>query len=398
MNGIYLDNAATSFPKPEEVYRAVEDYMRRCGGTPARGRHPRALHAGRVVSECRQGLLRLLGAPTPEYALAFTSGATEALNLALKGLLPPEAHVVVTDLEHNSVFRPLQALRRERGVRWTRVAPLGDGTVAPGDIARAMGPETRLVVTTHASNVLGTVLDVPAIAEVAHRRGVPVLVDAAQTAGVVPLSIGSWEIDMLAFTGHKSLLGPPGTGGLIFRSDLPIRPIKEGGTGTSSERDSQPEELPDRLEAGSPNMYGIAGLAAAVGFLERLGVESIGRRKARQLAELRARLAAIPGIRLYGSADPQRSAGILAFNVEGVSSERVAEELWKSAGIMVRAGLHCAPHLHAHFGTLGQGMVRVGIGFSTSDEELRILADTVASGARAWSSEGPSRAGERRPG
>ncbi len=384
MNGIYLDNAATSFPKPEDVYRAVEEYMRRCGGTPARGRHPRSLHAGRLMSECRERLLRLAGAPAGDYALAFASGATEALNLALKGFLPPGAHVVVTDLEHNSVFRPLQALRRERGIRWTRVAPRGDGTVAPEDVERAIGPETRLVAVPHASNVLGTVVDVEAVAGVAHRRGVPVLVDAAQTAGVVPLRVGAWGVDMLAFTGHKSLLGPPGTGGLIFRSDLALRPLKEGGTGTFSERDSQPEELPDRLEAGSPNMYGIAGLAAAAGFLERAGVESIRRRKVRQVDLLRSRLAAIPGVRVYGSPDPEHSAGILAFNVEGVSSEFVADELWRKAGVMVRAGLHCAPHLHEHFGTARQGMVRVGIGFSTSDEDLHLLADVIASGQDVW--------------
>ncbi|MBI2930980.1 MAG: aminotransferase class V-fold PLP-dependent enzyme [Planctomycetes bacterium] len=378
MDGIYLDNAATSWPKPEEVYRAVERYMRECGGTPARGRHPRATEAGRILSECRTRLQALLGAGAG-YRLVFTSGATESLNLALKGFLPAGAHVVVTELEHNSVMRPLSALRRQRGMDWSVVPADGDGAVDPARVREALRPGTRLVVVSHASNVVGTVVDLAGILEVAHASGVPVLVDAAQTVGVVPIDLAGLGVDLFAFTGHKSLLGPPGTGALIFREDLSLEPLKQGGTGTLGDQIEQPDGFPDRYETGSPNMYGIAGLEAGVRVLEREGVEAIRKKKVELVGRLREGLARVPSVRVYGAEDPRRSVGIVSFNVGAHSAERVADMLWEHGAIMVRAGLHCAPYIHGRLGTASQGTVRVGIGFAST--AAHVDACVAAAGA-----------------
>ncbi len=376
MSDIYLDNAATSWPKPEETYRRIEHFMRSGGGTPSRGKHPKAVEAGRLLSECRARLCRLLGAENG-YDLVFSSGATESLNLALKGWVRPGGHVVVTELEHNSIFRPLSALHREKGVTWSIVPAGSDGQIDPAQLAREIQRDTCLVAVTHASNVVGVKVDVEQIAELAHRKGVPVLVDAAQTVGVCELDLQASKIDLVAFTGHKSLLGAPGTGGLLIREGIRLNPLKEGGTGTYSELEEQPEQLPDRFESGSPNMYGLAGLLGGIGYLERVGPRTVGAKK-RQLADLlRRELRKIPGVSVYGCPDPSKATGIVAFNVGSRPSEQVAGELWERARIMVRAGLHCAPRVHKRLGTESQGVVRVGLGFLTEPQDLHALVVAV---------------------
>lgn len=376
MDEIYLDNAATSWPKPEEVYRGIERFMRGCGGTPARGRHPRAVEAGVIQSECRRRLQELLGAG-PGYRLVLTSGATESLNLAIKGWVKPGGHVVLTELEHNSVFRPLSTLARERGITTSVAVAEDDGTVDPRKVDELIRPDTCLVAVTHASNVLGVRVEVEEIAERAHRKGVAVLVDAAQTVGVRSPELSGSRIEMIAFTGHKSLLGGQGTGGLLLREDVVLRPLIEGGTGTFSEVPEQPEGFPDRYEAGSPNMYGIAGLLAGVAHLEGAAGKRIAEHKRQLVDWLRTELARLPGLRVYGSREPGRNVGILGFNVGGIPSEQVAELLWAQGKIMVRAGLHCAPRLHGRLSTRVQGVVRVGVGHANCVEDLERLIDVV---------------------
>ncbi|MHC4608039.1 MAG: aminotransferase class V-fold PLP-dependent enzyme [Planctomycetota bacterium] len=374
--GIYVDNPATSWPKPEEVYRAVDDFMRRCGGTPARGKHPRTAEADRIQQECRAALHGLLGGDDG-YHLTLTSGATESLNLAIKGILRPGAHVVVTELEHNSVLRPISRLIRDMGVKWTVVEANEDGTVDPSRVRDAILPETWLVAVTHASNVLGTWVNVDPIVEVAHESGVPVLVDAAQTTGVVDISVASSGIDLLAFTGHKSLLGPPGTGGLIFRKDLDMLPLKEGGTGTQSDVPEHPEELPARYETGSPNMYGYAGLLAGVKFLKKKRVKTVRKHKQELIAALREDLLRIPGVKVYGTEHPEKNVGILSFNVGDMPATDAASLLWERGKIMLRAGIHCAPLLHPRIGTKDQGTVRAGVGWASKPADVKALARTV---------------------
>lgn len=366
---IYLDNAATSWPKPAPVLAAVDHYLRACGGTPARGRHPKAGEAGQIQKDCRARLQSLLGA-TVGYRLAFTSGATEATNLAIKGLVPRGAHVVVTELEHNSVLRPLRALETE----WTIVRAKPDGSVDPARVRDAIRPDTAMVACTHASNVVGTVVDVGGIAQVARERKVPFLVDAAQTVGVIPIDVAAMGIDLFAFTGHKSLLGPPAIGGLIFREDLDFPPLKEGGTGTFSESFEQPRQFPDRYESGSPNMVGIAGLGAGVAWVES---HLASRRKHEMIGYLHQEFARLGVVRVYGAA-PDRNVGILSINVEGRTPDAVADALWERSGIMVRSGLHCAPFIHERLGTAGRGTVRIGVGWETTFTELEVLVETIA--------------------
>ncbi len=378
MNEIYLDNAATSWPKPEITYHAVEEYMRNCGGTPARGRHPKALEADRILGECRNSLRKLFHAGE-EWHIALTSGATESLNLAIKGFLRHGSHVVLTSLEHNSVARPLDSLCRERGISTTIVAADGNGTVDPFQVRKAMRPTTSLVAVTHTSNVLGEIVDIQPIAEIVRHYDARLLVDAAQTSGVIPVDVEAMGADMVAFTGHKSLLGPPGTGGLLFRKELDLAPLHEGGTGTFSLDPVQPVLLPGRYESGSPNMYGIAGLAAGLHYLEGLPKGKISNHKSNLVGQLIEGLRTLPSYRAFGSGDPSRNVGILAFAHESTNSDEIAGHLWETAGIMVRSGHHCAPHLHDQLGTRECGVVRVGMGWSTTHQQIECLLDALRS-------------------
>ncbi len=355
----YLDNAATTFPKPEAVYRAMDDFARRVGGNPGRSGHRRALEAGRELVRCRQALARLLGAAEPGRII-LTRNATEALNLAVRGFLKPGAHAVISSLEHNSLLRPVHALSRKAGVSYDVVDCSAEGAVDLEAVRGALRPATTLLAFSHASNVLGAVLPVRELAEIAHRHGAALLVDAAQTAGRLPLDVASDALDLVAFSGHKELLGPQGTGGLYVAPGIELEPLLYGGTGSDSTSPEQPSFLPDRFEPGTANALGAAGLRAGVEFILERGVDSVRDHEGMLTARLLEGLDGLPGAVVYGPRDWSRRVGVVSFNLEGISSAEVAAFLNERHDIAVRAGLHCAPLAHRTLGTLDTGTVRVG--------------------------------------
>lgn len=370
---IYLDNAATSFPKPESVYRAMDE-VARSSGNPGRSGHALARRAEQEIEAARVRVARFFNAPSPERVI-FTLNATDALNMALKGFLQPGDHVVTSCLEHNSVSRPLAALA-QRGVTFTKTGCDPEGRVDVEALAAAITPRTRLVVLTWASNVWGTTQPVPEVAEVCRRRGVKLLVDAAQAAGHVPIDVRAAGVDMLVCSGHKGLLGPPGTGLLLLGADVDVSPLREGGTGVASHQASQPDFYPQRLESGTPNTAGIAGLGAALEFLGQVGLGRVIEHERRLLGALREGLAAVPSVKVYGPSDPEGRASLLSFNLEGWDPVEVATVLDQSFGICCRAGLHCAPWAHQALGTFPAGTVRFSVShFNTlADVEQAVQA------------------------
>ena len=368
METIYLDNAATSFPKPPAVCAAIDGVLRTAAANPGRGGHRMAVEAARVVAQARQWLATLINAPEPRQVV-FTLNGTEALNLALRGLLRPGDHVITSRMEHNSVARPLRRLERD-GVEVTRVAADGQGRVDPADIAAAFRPNTRLVALTHASNVCGTVLPITEVGRHCCERNVRFLVDAAQTAGIFPIDVQEQEIDLLAMPGHKGLLGPTGTGALYLAPGLVLEPLRYGGTGSQSESEEQPDLLPDRYESGTVNTVGIAGLGAGVQFILETGVETICAREQGLVARLLQGLAAIEGVRLYGPPPGEHRAAVVSFNIGQWDPNDAAAVLDESFGIACRPGLHCAPLAHETLGTLPNGTIRFSPGYFTPDEEI----------------------------
>ena len=368
---LYLDNAATSWPKPEEVYREMDRFLREVGANPGRGAHRRAVEAEALIERTRRDLAALLGASPERIVLGLN--ATDGLNMALKGFLREGDHVVTSDLEHNSITRPLTAMERRGSVTLTRVNARG-GFIDPADVQAALTPRTRLVALTHGSNVFGTIQPVAEIARIAHASGARLLIDAAQTAGAVPIDIEAMEIDMLAFTGHKALLGPLGTGGLVLRAGVELDPWREGGTGTDTSNPLHPGEYPMRLEGGTPNAAGIAALGAGVRWIASRGIEAIHRHETALAARLRERLGRDGRFRLIGSADPARSLGLVGFTVEGWGSAELAAAADQAFGIAVRPGLHCAPGAHRSAGTWPDGTVRVSTGPFTTEAEIDAAA------------------------
>ncbi len=366
---IYLDNAATSFPKPPGVAQAMSDFLATQAGNPGRSGHALAVAAQRVVSDTRRLLAALLGVADPAR-IVFTLNATDALNLALWGLLRPGDRVVTTELEHNALVRPLVALA-ERGVATARVRCSRDGTLDLDDLARALraGP-TRLVAMIHASNVAGTILPAREAASLAHAHGALFLLDAAQTAGTLPIDVAQMGVDLLAFPGHKGLLGPTGTGGLYVAPGVKLAPVRQGGTGIRSDDERQPEELPEGLEAGTLNTVGLAGLGAAVAYLRDRGVEAVRAHEAALAARLLAGLGEIRAVRIRGPRDPLRQVGTVSLTIDGWEPVDAAAALDGSFGVAVRAGLHCAPLAHRTLGTHPAGTVRVSVGCFTSDAEV----------------------------
>ncbi|MGI9952206.1 aminotransferase class V-fold PLP-dependent enzyme [Moorellaceae bacterium AZ2] len=371
---IYLDNAATSFPKPEIVYKAMDDYLRHIGVSAGRGAYKLALKADRIVYETRSHLGRLFNIKDVSR-IVFTFNVTEALNLAIKGLLREGDHVITTSLEHNAVWRPLKGLEREKGIKVTALpCPLG-GTFSLQDLEEAFRPDTRMIVMLHASNVTGALMPVEEVGRIARKKGIAFLVDAAQTAGTYPIDVEAMNIDLLAFTGHKGLMGPQGTGGLYIREGFEPEPLIEGGTGSESALEKQPRVLPDRYEAGTQNVVGLAGLKAAVEFLLETGVENIRKKEMELLGYLQEGLKGIPGLEIYGPRDVNSKVGVISFNVASVSAGEVAYVLDEVYGIMVRSGLHCAPCAHRTIGTLERGTVRVSLGyFNTRNDVDTLLA------------------------
>jgi cysteine desulfurase / selenocysteine lyase len=374
---LYFDNAATSWPKPETVYEAAGNYLRRGGGNPGRTGHTRTLEADRVIYRAREQLARLFNAADPSR-IAFTLNATDALNMALKGILQPGDHVLFTAMEHNSVLRPLGGLRRAGAITTTMVPCSREGLPDLDFLEQAFQPRTRLVVFSHASNVCGTILPLNEITALAHRHGSLVLVDAAQSAGVVPVDVSAAAIDLLAFAGHKGLLGPPGTGGLYAGHGVTLKPWREGGTGSRSEMDLHPETMPELLEAGTMNTPGLAGLSAGLEFIEETGITAIREHEVRLYARLHAAVKAIPGVTVHGPADPALCTAVLSFTMEGVDCGELGCILESAYGLLCRTGLHCAPLAHQALGTFPEGTVRLSPGFFTREADIDYLAGALA--------------------
>jgi len=381
---IYLDHAATSWPKPPEVIRAMADFLEQAGGNPGRSGHRLSVAAGRMVYEAREAVAGLLHAPDP-LRVIFTLNATHAINLALRGLLEPGDRVVTTGMEHNAVMRPLRALE-QRGVTVVVVPCAPDGSLNAADVGRALAPGTRLVVVNHASNVVGTLAPVAEVAALAHADGALLLVDAAQTAGVLPMDIEALGIDLLAFTGHKGLQGPPGTGGLVLgkRVDASLlRPLLHGGTGSRSEFEAQPEFLPDKFESGTPNGVGIAGLGVGIQWVMARGVEAIRQHEIALTRRLIEGLGNIPGVQVYGPTDAAQRTAVVSFTVEGRRVSEIGLRLDEEHDVLCRVGLHCAPAAHKTLGTFPQGTVRLAPGASNTLAEIDAAVDAVAKVVRS---------------
>ncbi len=380
---IYLDHAATSWPKPPEVLAAMTDFLIHSGGSPGRSAHRLSLQAARPLYAARESIAAFLHAPHPLRVL-FAANATQALNLALYGLLRPGDRVVTTAMEHNAVMRPLRDLERQ-GVQVVVVPCAPDGSLDPEDMRRAAVPGTRLLVANHASNVTGTLLPIAELGAIAREVDALFLVDSAQTAGLMPLDMDGMAIDLLAFTGHKALLGPPGTGGLVLGTRLDpaqLRPLIRGGTGSRSEQEEQPEDLPDKFESGTPNGAGIAGLMAGVQTVQHRGLETIRAHEIRLTTLLIEGLQAIPGVRLYGPRDPRARTSTVSFTVDTLRVSEVAWRLDEAYGVLCRVGLHCAPAAHRTLGTFPEGTVRFAAGFTTTEEEIASAIRAVREIAR----------------
>ncbi len=374
---IYLDNAATSWPKPPAVYDAVDDYQRRLGTAVGRSGYAEAEEVGRAIEATRAAIARLIGAEGPER-IAFTFNGTDSLNLAIHGTLRTGDHVITTVAEHNSVLRPLRRLEKRNLIDVTRVTCDAAGVINPEDIRTALSPKTRLIVITHASNVTGAIQPVSEVGRISRGHGAMLLVDAAQTLGHLPLSVAELGADMLASPGHKGLLGPLGTGILYVRPGIEelVHSIRQGGTGSNSADDNQPETLPHKYESGNHNAPGLIGLGAGIRYLEMLGLDNV-RRHAVELTEfLLNGLRGIPGVKVYGPQRSEQQVGVVSFTLEGHDPVALADALDKDFRVQVRAGLQCAGLLHRQLGTLpGNGTVRLSVGpFNSLDEMHRAVA------------------------
>ena len=385
---IYLDNAATSWPKPDVVYTTLGSFLQTAGANPGRSGHRMSVRAAKVVDETRRKMARLFGLEDPRRVI-FASNATDALNLAIKGILAPGDHAITTVMEHNSVRRPLRALEAI-GVATTKVRADGEGFVSPDDIRAAIRPNTRLIAITHASNVNGAIQPVAEVASLAREYGILVLVDAAQTAGCMPFSMASLGADLLALPGHKSLMGPPGTGVLLIGprvSPADLSPVRQGGTGGNSEEDVQPRELPARYEAGTLNTVGIAALGAALDVVLDAGVESIAAREGDLTSRLVDGLASISGVRVLSPRDPARRAPVVSFTVDGWEPADFGAALDDAFEVACRTGLHCAPEACAALGALPGGTIRFSPGYYTTMDDIDRAVEAVGELARAalWS-------------
>jgi cysteine desulfurase family protein len=370
---IYLDNAATSFPKPAPVYEAVRRALEEIGASPGRASHRRARQAAAMVTEARRKTACLLDIADPDRVL-FTKNATEGLNLALKGWLRPGDRVLTSSVEHNSMVRPLAALASQ-GIEVVRIACSSRGHLDLEGFRRSLDPPPRLVAMTHVCNVNGALQPIEAVAALCADRGLPLLLDAAQSAGLLPISVQRLEVAMLACSAHKALLGPPGLGILYIRPGLEVPPLLQGGTGSLSESEAQPEQCPDRYESGTPNLPAIAGLAAGLDFILDRGVETIRSRELEMCRHLERELERLPGVEVQKPVE--RGSGAVSLTIAGLHPETIAHVLDERFDIAVRAGLHCAPEAHRTLGTFPEGTVRVSPGFSTTREDVEVFIEAV---------------------
>jgi len=381
---IYLDNAATSWPKPDCVREAMVHYMTDVGASPGRSGHRLAVEAERIRFRARETLAELFGLTDP-MRIIFTANATTALNVVIRGLLTPGAHAVVTSMEHNAVMRTLRALE-PTGVSVSVVQCHSDGTLDPDSIDGHIRPQTRLIISIHASNACGTMMPIREIGAKARQRGIPFLVDAAQTSGCQPIDFRKDNIDLLTFTGHKALLGPAGTGGLAIGDQFDIRVLPTlicGGTGSKSEQLVHPDFLPDKYEAGTPNIVGIAGLSAGVGYVLDRGVESIREHERALTRRLIDGLHRVERVRVFGTQDANRQTAAVSFRIDGWTPSSVAHALDERFEIMCRPGLHCTPQAHRTLGTFPEGTVRLAAGVFTTDRQIDDAIEAVTTLARA---------------
>lgn len=390
---IYLDNAATSFPKAPDVGRTVADVIDHLGSSPGRGGHRLALEAGRLLLEIRESVAEFIGS-SDASRIIFTSGATEAINLALFGLLQPGDRVITSSMEHNAVLRPLHVLQ-QRGVDTVRITADAGGRVSSEDIraAATQGPRrARMVVLTHAANVTGTIQPIEEIAHWCRQEGILLLVDAAQSAGLLPIDVEAMGIDLLAAPGHKNLLGPAGTGFLYVRPGLKPTPLNYGGTGGDSASLLPPEELPERLENGTINLPGLAGLRAGLQYLQSRGLQEVRRHKTALMDQLINGLKHLEGVCIYGPGNAADHAGALSINLLGRDPAEVGFHLDTDYGICVRTGLHCAPEAHRTIGTFPDGTVRISPGLFNTSEDIDTLLQAlrIMVGNQAGSSPNPS--------
>ncbi|MBP1994607.1 cysteine desulfurase family protein [Paenibacillus eucommiae] len=369
---IYLDNAATSWPKPPAVLQAMQTCMLEYAANPGRGSHQMAVKASRALFETRKQVAKLFGVRNPND-ISFALNTTHALNQAIKGYLREGDHVICTNIEHNSVRRPLEYLRKHRGIEISYIQNDKTGELNVKDIEHAIQQNTSMVIVNHSSNLLGTIMPVGEIGELCRKKGIKLLVDAAQSAGILPIHVSDMNIDMLAFPGHKGLLGPQGTGGLYLHPDLELDVLLHGGTGSKSEDIDQPNVRPDRYEAGTQNTVGIAGLNEGIKFVLQETVEKIHARELLLTRKLMEGLMGINGLTILGPAWDQPRTGIVAFNIKETDSSELAFILDQSFKIAVRSGYHCTPLSHATAGTMATGAVRVSPGYFTTDDEVDAL-------------------------
>ena len=365
---IYLDNAATTIKKPETVVKAVAEALCTMGNS-GRGAYTGALDASRVIFETRKNLAEFFGAENPRQ-IAFTANATESLNIAIKGILNSGDHVITTELEHNSVLRPLYEME-EKGVELTIIKSDSQGRIVYQEIEDNIRENTKVIVCTHGSNLTGNLVDIARIGQIAGSHGVLFVVDASQTAGVFPIDVRKMQIDVLCFTGHKSLLGPQGTGGLYVREGIRVKPLLSGGSGVQSYRKKHPEEMPTALEAGTLNAHGIAGLCAAVHYIQETGMDVIRRKEQELMWEFYNRVRKIEGIKIYGDFSSKERCPIVSLNIRDYDSGDVSDVLFTDYGIATRSGAHCAPLMHQALGTVEQGAVRFSFSHFNSMEEMK---------------------------
>ncbi len=368
---IYLDNGATSYPKPEAVYTFMDSFYRRFGVNPGRSGYDLCIEAGELVEQTRKELTAFFNGTNPER-LVFGYNSTDALNLALFGLLAAGDHAITTNIEHNSVLRPLHHLARFQGVEVDHVPFDAKGFVDPGDIARRFKPHTKVVAVNHGSNVIGTVQPVAEIGRLCRDRGITLVVDVSQTAGAWPIDVQAQNIDVVCFTGHKSLLGPTGIGGMYVRDGVEIRHTRAGGTGVRSAQPAHLDEYPFRMEYGTPNVAGIAGLHAGLSWVREQGLGTIHRREMALATMLRDGLARIEGVTMYCQDDLTNHISVVLCNVDGLDAGDTGTMLDGNFNIAVRTGLHCAPLVHEQLGTAKiHGGVRFGIGPFNTEEHVR---------------------------
>ncbi|QMV42182.1 aminotransferase class V-fold PLP-dependent enzyme [Cohnella cholangitidis] len=373
---VYLDNAATSWPKPPAVLEAMQRHMNESAANPGRGGHEMAVKASRVLFEARKKLARLFRISNPND-IAFALNTTHALNLAIQGLLRQGDHVIATSLEHNSVRRPLEALKRKLGIEVTYIPTDAKGTLDRKEVEAAIKPNTKMIAVTHSSNLLGTITPVSDIGEIARRKKVKLLVDAAQSAGVLPIDVEGMGIDLLAFPGHKGLMGPQGTGGLYIHPNLELEPLMHGGTGSKSEAPEQPQVRPDRYEAGTQNTVGLAGLSEGVSFVMKETTDVIHVKEQQLTFELMEGLQGIEGISILGPEVGVERTAIVSFLLEGVDPSEMAFLLDQQFGIAVRAGFHCTPLGHETAGSFETGAVRASPGYFTEKSEIVSMIEAV---------------------